>query len=232
MLNCKRQLTLDFKPSASSKRRKTVHDSVFNKQNNWDIVSTNKLDIRTIMLYSPAKGFEILQNLEKEVDYLSGQLSQVLVYNKWHPIPRQHAAYGDDGITYTYSGVTVKAQLWTKTILSIKEDVEKITSHKYNFVLVNRYANGNDRMGFHRDDEKELDLTVPIASLSLGAPRDFVFKYHDKSANIANHSILLKSGMLLLMEKKSNKYWFHGLPQRKKCLDVRINLTFRKIKPC
>ena len=34
-------------------------------------------------------------------------------------------------------------------------------------------------MGEHQDAEKELDPAAPIASLSLGQPRDFVFKHRD-----------------------------------------------------
>ena len=40
-----------------------------------------------------------------------------------------------------------------------------------------RYKDGRDKMGFHKDDEKELSKDVPIASLTLGAERDFVFKH-------------------------------------------------------
>ena len=34
-------------------------------------------------------------------------------------------------------------------------------------------------MGEHKDDEKDLDACSPIASLSLGQPRDFYFKHQD-----------------------------------------------------
>ena len=34
-------------------------------------------------------------------------------------------------------------------------------------------------MGEHKDDEKELDPDVPIASISLGQARDFYFKHQD-----------------------------------------------------
>ena len=38
-------------------------------------------------------------------------------------------------------------------------------------------------MGDHRDDEKELCKKTPIASLSLGAERDFVLKHTQRSKN-------------------------------------------------
>ena len=98
-------------------------------------------------------------------------------------------------------------------------------------MLVNRYRDGGDKMGDHKDDEKELDKAAPIASLTLGAERDFVFKHQDrKTNNVEDYKMVLKNGMLLLMKYPTNSYWYHGLPQRKKCFQPRINLTFRLIK--
>lgn len=63
---------------------------------------------------------------------------QVKVYGKWHKIPRQQVAYGDDGIKYTFSGITVPAKPWLPCLIAIKQLVETITGYKYNFLLVNR----------------------------------------------------------------------------------------------
>ena len=119
---------------------------------------------------------------------------------------------------------------WTETLGLLREVLEKIVGVKYNFVLVNRYKDGNDKMGDHKDDEKELDPEVPIASLTFGAERDFIFKHQDRAKNnVENVKIILKNGMLLLMKHPTNQYWYHGLPPRKTCSEPRINLTFRKI---
>ncbi len=105
--------------------------------------------------------------------------------------------------------------------------------HSYNFVLVNRYSDGNHCIGEHRDDESELNPDVPIASLTLGASRDFYFKHADarsgRDRSIAKVQLVLDDGLLLLMEKPTNRHWYHALPRRKKCSGVRINLTFRKV---
>ena len=45
------------------------------------------------------------------------------------------------------------------------------------FVYFQRYKDGNDCIGEHRDDEKDLVEDSPIASLSLGQTRDFIFKH-------------------------------------------------------
>lgn len=90
-------------------------------------------------------------------------------------------------------------------------------------------------MGEHRDDEKELDPLGPIASVSLGAARDFIFRHRDARGKHGRHrhiepvKLELSHGSLLLMNPPTNKFWYHSLPIRKKVLNPRINLTFRRI---
>jgi len=88
-------------------------------------------------------------------------------------------------------------------------------------------------MGEHRDDEVELDKTVPIASVSLGQTRKFVFKHTDVRKKIRKVELIkldLHNGSLLMMNPPTNEYWFHSIPKEKKAKNVRLNFTFRKIK--
>lgn len=55
--------------------------------------------------------------------------------------------------------------------------VEAFTGSEYNFVLVNYYASGQDSISYHSDDEKFLGHEPAIASLSLGATRDFLMRH-------------------------------------------------------
>jgi len=100
--------------------------------------------------------------------------------------------------------------------------------------VFSRYRDGDDHMGEHRDDEKDLVSGHPIASLSLGQQRDFVFKHADargKNAtrDIKSIKVILEHGSLLVMKHPTNTYWYHSLPKRKKLLGVRINMTFRQM---
>ncbi len=71
---------------------------------------------------------------------------------------------------------------------------------------------------------------MPIASLTLGAERDFIFRHQDRRTNhLADEKLILTDGLLLLMHSPTNRWWYHGLPPRKKCTTPRINLTFRRI---
>jgi alkylated DNA repair dioxygenase AlkB len=79
-------------------------------------------------------------------------------------------------------------------------------------------------MGWHSDDERELDAKSPIASLSLGATRKFAFR-HKKDKTI--HSLLLENGSALIMHAPTQEHWQHALLKTKKINAPRINLTFR-----
>lgn len=96
-----------------------------------------------------------------------------------------------------------------------------------------RYRNGDDHMGEHRDNEVELDKTVPIASVSLGQTRKFVFKHTDVRKKIRQIELVkldLHNGSLLMMNWPTNEYWYHSVPKQRKASNVRLNFTFRKIK--
>ena len=118
----------------------------------------------------------IFKELESQIIYFSDpNLTRVKVFGRLHDLPRKQAAYGDKGITYTYSGLKILALPWKEAPIleQILTCVKSVTNHEYNFVLVNRYQDGREKMGEHKDDEKELDANVPIASLSFGQERDF-----------------------------------------------------------
>jgi len=54
-----------------------------------------------------------------------------------HMQPRLTASYGDDGVTYRYSGTVNVALPWTPTLLEIKEKIEAVQG-RYNYCLLNR----------------------------------------------------------------------------------------------
>ncbi|XP_074494120.1 DNA oxidative demethylase ALKBH2 [Sebastes fasciatus] len=200
----------------------------------WQKIEAEGLDCDYAQLFSKEEADHLLNKLEEEVVYATGEESKVHVFGKMHNIPRKQATCGDEGLTYTYSGVKRLACTWTTTLEYIRDAVTKTTGQTFNFVLVNRYKDGQDHMGEHRDDEKELDPLCPIASVSLGAPRDFIFRHRDARGKESRRQIdpvklELAHGSLLLMNSPTNTFWYHSLPVRKKVFLPRINLTFRRI---
>ncbi len=184
----------------------------------------------------PAVAREIFKQLEKElVPYLERSQNQVKIMGKVHKIPRKQAAFGDVGLSYNFSGVSVPAHPWISPLNEIRDTVMETLGEKFNFVLVNRYKDGSDHIGEHRDDEKDLVSQSSIASVSLGQGRDFVFKHREvrgkaKRKDIESVRIHLEHGSLLAMKYPTNTYWYHSLPVRKTAAGPRINLTFRLMK--
>lgn len=89
-------------------------------------------------------------------------------------------------------------------------------------------------MGEHKDDEAELDSDAPIASISLGDQRDFVFRHETSrgkdSLGPSPVRMALPHGSLLVMWAPTNRYWYHSLPKRARSEKLRLNFTFRKMK--
>ena len=139
---------------------------------------------------------------------------------------RKSAWYGDSGASYAYSGIRREPLPWTPELLTIKETCEEVANASFNSVLCNLYHDGNDGMGWHADDERELGFEPIIASISFGADRKFSFKHRITKERI---DIRLAHGSMLIMRGQSQHAWLHALPKSKKVLEPRINLTFRNI---
>jgi alkylated DNA repair dioxygenase AlkB len=153
---------------------------------------------------------------------------KIKMFGKEVNIPRLTAWYGDQGKSYTYSGITMNPDGWTQTLLLIKARVEKVVGLKFNSVLVNLYRNGKDYVSWHSDDEKELGKNPTIASVSLGATRRFLLRHKSNKA-LDTIEITLSHGSLLIMKGTTQHFWKHQIPKSSRVLTERINLTFRTI---
>ena len=141
--------------------------------------------------------------------------------------PRLTALYGDPKVLYGYSGIAMQAKPFTKELETIKQRLQDFTQHEFTHVLCNYYRDGQDSMGWHRDNEAVLGQNPKIASLTFGASRSFQLRpYNEKVPKI---NLELSHGSLLLMEGASQHHWEHQLPKTKKVQQPRINLTFRKL---
>lgn len=103
----------------------------------------------------------------------------------------------------------------------------------YNFCLVNYYATGDDSISYHSDDERFLGPNPSIASISLGAQRDFLMRHKPSQASGVSNQPLkfsLASGDMVVMRGETQSNWLHSIPKRKggEAQKGRINITFRK----
>ena len=153
---------------------------------------------------------------------------EVVMFGKKIITKRKVAWFADAGITYTYAGVKKSGLQWTEPLLDIKQKVESITGSSYNACLLNLYHEGEEGMGWHRDNEKEIVAGSSIASLSFGAVRKFAFKHAKTNERL---DIDLAHGSLLDMKGDIQTYWYHSLPKTTRVKQLRINLTFRLMHP-
>jgi len=167
---------------------------------------------------------ELLRDLIENSDW---RQEQITVYGKQYLQPRLSAWYGD--LSYRYSGFRLDPLPWTDTLLAIRSKVEDLCGLDFNSVLLNYYRDHNDSMGMHSDDERELGTQPAIASLSLGAERDFLLR-HKLRKEMDTCKLPLPSGSLLLMRGDTQRYWRHGIAKQKQACGPRLNLTFRQVQ--
>lgn len=161
------------------------------------------------------------------IDRIAWKHEKIKLFGREVWQPRLTAYYGDQGKPYAYSHISLDPNPWTEELRFIKEKIESVSGHQFTSVLLNYYRDGQDSMGWHSDDEKELGLNPVIGSVSFGTPRKFMLK-HKKDKTLKS-SVMLENGSLLLMQGTTQHHWYHQIPKTKKPLGARINLTFRKI---
>lgn len=118
-----------------------------------------------------------LENLDRELPWIRPTLS---VYGRKCEQPRETCYVADEGLpTYKYSGYQPVVYKWDdfRVLKSIADAVHMaLPGCMFNSVLANRYANGNDYAAWHADDEKLYGFTPTIASVTLGAEREFLIR--------------------------------------------------------
>ncbi len=189
--------------------------------------------------------FDITENELNELkNMMPTDHHQIKIFDKMIDIPRMQLCFGQ---SYNYSGTTSKAIQQIPPV--IQKAIDKVNNHFmkstkttepiYSMCLVNYYRDGNDYIGFHSDDEKQLVPNAPIYSISLGAKRKFKLKIKDKYNNkkedkfenkIEEYEIEPENKSLLIMGGTCQKTHKHSVPKQKNISELRINLTFRAFK--
>ncbi|HBA65363.1 MAG TPA: alpha-ketoglutarate-dependent dioxygenase AlkB [Methylococcaceae bacterium] len=160
-------------------------------------------------------------------DRLVWQEESIWMFGKPVNVPRLTCWYGDPDAVYSYSGVKHEPLSWTAELNAIRQRIQSDFAYTFNSVLANLYRSGQDSMGYHADNEKELGINPAIASLSLGDERLFRL-VHNKSKEKLD--LALGHGDLLIMAGSLQHHWRHAVPKTGQFKSSRINLTFREIK--
>ena len=181
------------------------------------------------LLGEPDAG-QVLASLDRELDW---QRPRLRLYGREHPIPRHQVWMGSPDARYRYSGRDFLPVPWHPRVARIRDAVIARLARAgidadFNSVLLNRYADGAERMGWHCDDEPELGPDPLIAAVSLGAGRPLRFRWKHRKHEAFN--AWLPHDSLLLMGPGVQRELQHALLPRR-IPGLRISLTFRRVAP-
>jgi alkylated DNA repair dioxygenase AlkB len=146
---------------------------------------------------------------------------------------RETLLYGDYDVRYTYAlNINAVPEPWPQLLAALKQQVEKHVrpARPYNVCLGNAYADGKQQFRFHADHE-ERGNNVPIAVVTVGAPRWFQFRRSDSRSRELDTQIVLESGSLLIMDSRVHDTHRHGLPPDRRITYPRYSYTFRSARP-
>ena len=169
--------------------------------------------------------FEYLDGLEVEYH------REYKRFNKIVKVPRGQASYTlNEDIHYDYkvSGGSPPNTVMTDRLKEITAAVNAALGTNFNTILLNKYKDGDDCIGYHRDRETGWREGTGFATLAFGAERDFLVK-HEASGEVT--SVPHKDGCAIQMPSPMNQEYFHCVPKRKRVKDCRISLTYREIVP-
>jgi alkylated DNA repair dioxygenase AlkB len=168
----------------------------------------------------------------------SDKILEYLLNLDWKVVPRTN----NEGVTYNLPRLQqwmanqgVNARLyqkgdplpWHELIIGVKTELEKLYHPStFDYVLMNFYRNGDDKIGLHNDEEALGDENNVIASLSFGATRRFIVV--PMKGKKPKYKFDLTHGSLVVMRGDTQKGWKHMIPGEPGLKEPRVNLTFRK----
>lgn len=144
---------------------------------------------------------------------------QLRLFGRTVTVPRLVAWCGQRGLNYRYAGIDHPCDGWWPCLVPLRDRLTEACGFHPALVLLNRYRDGRDAMGWHTDDEPGQGEW--FASVSLGATRRFRIRPDAAAPSIA---LSLEPGSLLLMRSAVP----HSLPRTARPIGERINLTFRE----
>jgi alkylated DNA repair dioxygenase AlkB len=155
---------------------------------------------------------------------------QLKVYGKTIQQSRSIAAYASEPFELKYSGAVIELRTeYPQVLKDMQAKVEERLGVTFNHCMLNKYGqpfpgcdrqgspcadDGSVHIGKHRDNKEN----KVIASLSLGAERDFILTHdaHTKGRDevdglLRKTRFPLKNGSLLVMQGETQDHWKHEI---------------------
>lgn len=131
------------------------------------------------------------------------------------------------GVAYNYSQISYPYLEMPKNIEEILVKIADKIGFEPNNCLINYYADGKSKMGYHSDQTDILMENTGVAILSLGETR--ILRFRNIENRDTEYDYALPEGSLIYMTQEVQQLWQHSIPTTN-TENPRMSLTFRKIK--
>lgn len=134
------------------------------------------------------------------------------------------------GLRYRYSGSEHRGCGFPRPLAVLAARVNVMLGTAFDSILLTRYRDGDDQLGWHADREPDLGTEPELAVVSLGVSRTLAFR-KSRASSTPRRAIRyrLESGSLLHMGPGTQSNWQHCLPAER-CQGERISLSFRRLR--
>jgi alkylated DNA repair dioxygenase AlkB len=168
---------------------------------------------------------DLIKNVVEEIGDKLIHNPKIIVYGRECHQHRSVGFFSETSVGYFYSGQLAKSIPLLPSTKKLLESINSLFGAEFNGILVNKYMDGNDTIGAHSDDEKNLD-TIGVVAISWGAIRKF--RIRDKPTRKIVKDLLTESGGIIHMGGDFQKEFTHEIPVEKKVKGCRYSFTFRK----
>lgn len=132
--------------------------------------------------------------------------------------------FSNESAGYRYSGQIMPAIPADSRVTALIDMVNAMCGTKFNAVLVNEYADGNNYISAHSDSLTGLDAQQGVVAISYGATRKFRIRKKDQSGFT---DIPMAHMDILAMTGDFQEEFTHEIPKELRVKSPRISLTFR-----
>ena len=143
--------------------------------------------------------------------------------------------FSDESSGYAYSGQCIDAKPLSNSMREILRVLSDEYGIEFNGLLVNRYADGNEYVSAHGDDEGGLDKGAGVVIVSWGAKRLFRLRKKAPSETPKDPKLFetdtLPYHALQMEGDKFQTTLKHEIPIQKRVKEERVSITARRHLP-
>lgn len=170
----------------------------------------------------------LLENCIQETDEELDHHPEIKIYGKICHQKRSVGFYSDTSKGYNYSTTITPSKKMKPCLRELLLYVNDKFNTTFNGILINKYDNGEEYIGRHSDDERDLSRKCGVIAMSFGAVRKF--RIRDKFTKKIILDLPTQSNYIIQMAGNFQREFTHEIPVEKKVKGTRYSLTFRNHK--